>query len=31
VSTGGLLMFGKVDAIRRFLPTNEAAFQCCAA
>ena len=27
VTTGGLLMFGKVDAIRRFLPTHEAAFQ----
>jgi ATP-dependent DNA helicase RecG len=27
VTTGGLLMFGKVDALRRFLPTYEAAFQ----
>jgi ATP-dependent DNA helicase RecG len=27
VTTGGLLMFGKTDAIRRFLPTHEAAFQ----
>ena len=27
VTAGGLLMFGKVDAIRRFLPTHEAAFQ----
>jgi ATP-dependent DNA helicase RecG len=27
VTTGGLLMFGKIDAIRRFLPTHEAAFQ----
>jgi ATP-dependent DNA helicase RecG len=27
VTTGGLLMFGKADALRRFLPTHEAAFQ----
>lgn len=27
VTTGALLLFGKVDAIRRFLPTHEAAFQ----
>jgi ATP-dependent DNA helicase RecG len=27
VTAGGLLMFGKVDALRRFLPTHEAAFQ----
>lgn len=27
VTTGGLLMSGKVDAPRRFLPTHEAAFQ----
>ena len=27
VTTGGLLMFGKAEAIRRFLPTHEAAFQ----
>ena len=27
VTTGALLLFGKVDAVRRFLPTHEAAFQ----
>lgn len=27
VTAGGLLMFGKVDALRRFLPTHEAALQ----
>jgi ATP-dependent DNA helicase RecG len=27
VTTGALLLFGRVDAIRRFLPTHEAAFQ----
>jgi ATP-dependent DNA helicase RecG len=27
VSTGGLLMFGRVEALRRYLPTHEAAFQ----
>lgn len=27
VTTGALLMFGKVDALRRFLPSHEAAFQ----
>lgn len=27
VTTGALLLFGKVDPIRRFLPTHEAAFQ----
>jgi ATP-dependent DNA helicase RecG len=27
VTTGALLLFGKADAIRRFLPTHEAAFQ----
>jgi ATP-dependent DNA helicase RecG len=27
VTTGALLLFGKVDALRRFLPSHEAAFQ----
>lgn len=27
VTTGALLLFGRVDAVRRFLPTHEAAFQ----
>ena len=27
VTTGALLLFGRVDSIRRFLPTHEAAFQ----
>jgi ATP-dependent DNA helicase RecG len=27
VTTGALLLFGKVDALRRFLPTHETAFQ----
>ncbi len=27
VTTGGLLMFGKAEAIHRFVPTHEAAFQ----
>jgi ATP-dependent DNA helicase RecG len=27
VTTGTLLMFGRVDALRRFVPTHEAAFQ----
>lgn len=27
VTTGALLMFGRVEALRRFLPTHEAAFQ----
>jgi ATP-dependent DNA helicase RecG len=27
VTTGALLMFGRVDTLRRFLPTHEAAFQ----
>jgi ATP-dependent DNA helicase RecG len=27
VTTGALLLFGRVDALRRFLPTHEAAFQ----
>lgn len=27
ITTGALLLFGRVDALRRFLPTHEAAFQ----